>query len=251
MCHPSCLAFGRTAVLEADVRAKQVLEVGSMDVNGSLRPIVMAYGPAGYMGVDLGPGPGVDEVCPSERLVERFGRDAFDLVLTTEMLEHVLDWRAVVHNLKQVVKPGGALIVTTRSKGYPLHGYPSDYWRFELDDFRAIFRDMEIEVLEPDPSRGPGVFMRARKPSMFVEADTDAIALHSTVARRRVAGIRFGAAETFWFRIRLWLATQVIRTVQFAIRVLALTAWGVSRLVPRGLRQRLRQRVGAWIEARR
>jgi SAM-dependent methyltransferase len=132
MCHSSCLDFGRQNILYSDVHGKFVLEVGSMDVNGSLRPIVMQLNPAKYVGVDLDLGPGVDEICASENLIERFGRNSVDLLITTEMLEHVRDWRSVVHNLKHVVKPGGVLLVTTRSRGYPLHGYPSDYWRFEI-----------------------------------------------------------------------------------------------------------------------
>ena len=154
MCHSSCLFFGRENIQHSDVHGKFVLEVGSMDVNGSLRPIVMKLDLARYIGVDLALGRGVDEICASENLFERFGADSVDLVISTEMLEHVLDWRRVVHNLKQVLKPEGVLIVTTRSKGYPLHGYPSDYWRFEISDFQEIFRDLAIDVLVSDPTGG-------------------------------------------------------------------------------------------------
>ena len=153
--------------LDADaVRDRIVLEVGSQNVNGSPRSVLDPLGPRSYLGVDLSPGPGVDECLSADRLVDRFGRDAFDIVLATEMLEHVVDWRSVVANLKGVLKPGGLLLVTTRSKGYPFHAYPHDYWRYELDDMRHIFSDFEIELLQADPV-APGVFL-GRSPWTFV-----------------------------------------------------------------------------------
>jgi hypothetical protein len=38
---------------------KKVLEVGSLDINGSVRPL---FTDCDYMGIDLGDGPGVDQV---------------------------------------------------------------------------------------------------------------------------------------------------------------------------------------------
>ena len=167
MAHPECATqpasiFAARVVTVDDVRGKRVIEVGSMNVNGSLRATIEALGPAKYVGVDLGEGPGVDEVCPAENLVARFGEASFDLVVCTEMLEHVREWRVVVANLKQLVAPGGVVLLTTRSKGFPYHEYPFDYWRYEPADLRAIFADFAIEALERDTYM-PGVFLRARR----------------------------------------------------------------------------------------
>lgn len=92
----------------------------------------------------------MDVVCEAERLVERFGTEAFDAVITTELIEHVRDWRLVVSNLKNVCRPGGIIIVTTRSKGYGYHAAPYDFWRYELSDMENIFSDCEILLLEKD-----------------------------------------------------------------------------------------------------
>jgi len=83
--------------------------------------------------------PGVNVICDAEHLVEHFGSDAFDVIVSTEMLEHTRNWREVVTNLKRVTKPNGIIVLTTRSPGFPLHGYPYDFWRYDQSDMRVIF----------------------------------------------------------------------------------------------------------------
>src|SRR5262245_11495656 len=164
--HDTCLEWGKTVIGEADVAGKRVLEVGAYDMNGSYRQHVESLEPHSYLGVDMNLGPGVDEACRAEELAERFGENAFDLVLATELLEHCENWQDVVSNLKRVTR--GILIVTTRSKGFPYHPAPDDCWRYEVSDFRHIFNDMEIDMLVADPGP-PGVFLKARKPALFQE----------------------------------------------------------------------------------
>ncbi|MDQ3821878.1 MAG: class I SAM-dependent methyltransferase [Actinomycetota bacterium] len=174
MCSPSCLAFGRSQLGADEVAGKRVLEVGSLDVNGSLRRVVEALEPQSYTGVDLWPGPGVDEVCSAERLLDRFGAGRFDVVLSTETLEHVFDWRAAVTGMKGVLRPGGVVLVTTRAPGFPFHGHPADFWRFEPEVLEAAFADFDIAALERDPLM-PGVFLKAKKRENGAAVDLGAI----------------------------------------------------------------------------
>lgn len=159
--HESILSFLRKNLSKGEVHGRSVIEVGSYDVNGSPRSVIQPLGPLRYLGVDIGPGPGVDEVCAAAEVPQRFG--TFDIVISTEMLEHVRDWKLVVAALKQAVVSEGILIVTTRSTGFPYHGYPEDHWRFSLGDFRMIFADFEIAALESD-HQAPGVLLKAKKP---------------------------------------------------------------------------------------
>lgn len=168
--NPAVLNFVASSLSADDVRGRSVLEVGAADFNGTPRSVLERHEPAKYMGVDLYPGKGVDLVVGVSFLVDRFGPESFDVVVSTEMLEHVQDWRWAVSQLKRVTGPGGRLLVTTRSPGFYYHGYPHDFWRFTEADFAHIFSDFEDVHVEPDPS-SPGVFVCARRPRQFVETD--------------------------------------------------------------------------------
>jgi GT2 family glycosyltransferase len=123
-----------------------VLEVGARDVNGNARSICVAFS-KNYFGVDIENGPGVDAIVDANHLAEKFGADSFDVVISTEMLEHVLDWANVLFQMLTVLKPAGLLVLTTRSVGFPTHDYPSDHWRFTRQDMLAIFAAVG-EILE-------------------------------------------------------------------------------------------------------
>lgn len=161
-----------------------VLEVGSYDVNGSVRELYPSSIAKSYVGVDIAPGPGVDVVWPAERLVERFGLESFDVVVSTEMLEHVADWRLAVAQMKLVLRRGGRLILTTRSPGFGLHGFPADFWRFTPHDMRVIFADLDDVCIEADAPESPGVFVSGRKSDRPM-VSTAALTVYSVVTRMR------------------------------------------------------------------
>jgi SAM-dependent methyltransferase len=174
--HDTVLTWMKYAIGEKDVKGKCVLEVGSYNVNGSPRQLIMSLGPSAYLGVDMSPGPGVDRVVDAGKLLSTLGPESFDVVISTEMLEHVKDWRLVVNNLKAVLRPQGVMVLTARGPGMAYHGHPDDYWRFTLADARRIFADMEILSLAPDwHESNPGIFVFSRKPSFFNRVDLGAI----------------------------------------------------------------------------
>ena len=188
MCSVTCLNFAIRNLARADVAGRRVLEVGCRDVNGSVRPLVATLEPAEYVGVDIEGGPGVDVICSMEELEAKFGRESFDVVITTEVLEHVRPWRAAVSNLKAVCRPSGTILLTTRSLGFAYHAFPHDYWRYELGDMRALFADCHILSLESDPT-DPGVFIKVRKPATFKEAELGNYELYSIVLNRRAVDV--------------------------------------------------------------
>jgi SAM-dependent methyltransferase len=188
--HAAAIIFGAINLKDGDVRGKRVLEIGSRlagrpDLRGSLRPLVESLGPSEYVGTDIEEGEGVDMVCPAHDIARTFGRESFDVVLCTEVLEHLQAWRLAVHNIKMVCRARGVVLLTTRSRGYPYHGFPRDFWRFDLADVEVIFADMELLVLQRDPQL-PGVFLKARKGEAFAERDLSAHLLYSVLRQRRV-----------------------------------------------------------------
>ncbi len=174
--HNSVIEFVRRTATKVEIENKLILEIGSYNVNGSVRSVIEPLAPAGYIGTDLRLGPDVDIACDVEDLTYTFREDAFDVVISTEMLEHAIDWRGAIEVMKSLVMPGGVIILTTRSPGFMLHDYPADYWRFTLPDMENIFSDFIIEDLETDIDPGmPGVFIKARKPSNWIPINLDNI----------------------------------------------------------------------------
>ena len=189
MCHLSVIEFFIDHAKVEEFKNKRVLEVGSKYINGSVRPLIEKFlSPREYIGIDIEPGKFVDLVLPAERILEYFGPESFDVVISTELLEHVKDWRVVINNMKNVLKRGGYIYITTRSKGFPYHGYPYDFWRYEIEDMKEIFGDFEIISLKKD-SQAPGVFLKARKPESWMPANLDNIALYSVLLGRRTKRI--------------------------------------------------------------
>ena len=169
--------FVNNAPLELFTGAR-VLEVGSYDVNGSVRPIVekTLYSQQ-YIGIDIREGPLVDIVMPADKLTEKFGVQSFDIVICSEVMEHVENWRDVIDNIKRVLKVDGTLFLTTRSKGFPYHEFPTDFWRYEVEDIRNIFASYDIMALESD-WQAPGVFIKAKKLPSSILCDLSGINLY-------------------------------------------------------------------------
>lgn len=168
--HGSVMLFLASVLKAPEVAGREVLEIGSFDVNGSPRNHIIPLGPKKYVGIDTAAGKGVDLVVDGSKAHEHFGENAFDIVICCEVLEHATDWKAVVSSAKRVLRPDGVMVFTTRGIGFQYHPYPVDCWRFTDLIFGIAFQDMKIEMLCGDWEFS-GVFMKARKPKDFKEAD--------------------------------------------------------------------------------
>jgi len=149
LCDVAVIEFFIEMARPEEFTGKRVLEVGSKYINGSVRPLIERFlHPKEYIGIDVEPGKFVDLILPAEKILEYFSSESFDVVIATELLEHIRDWRLVVNNMKMLLKNRGCVYLTTRSKGFPYHGYPYDFWRYEIEDIKKIFRDFEIISLK-------------------------------------------------------------------------------------------------------
>ena len=124
-----------------------VLEVGSYNVNGTIRECFRDA--TRYIGIDQSPGPGVDQVLPAELIINQFKQQEFDTVLCCEMLEHCVNPVDIVQQMIWVLKPKGHLLITSPDYNFPVHRHPKDYWRIGEDTYRDIFfKDFELLRLD-------------------------------------------------------------------------------------------------------
>ena len=70
----------------------------------------------------------------------------FDLLILTEVLEHVPDWAKAFQNLPNLLKPGGHCIITTPFF-YMLHEEPYDFWRPTDHAIRHFSDSNGLEVI--------------------------------------------------------------------------------------------------------
>ena len=138
---------------------KKVLEVGSLDINGSMREF---FEECEYIGLDVGSGRGVDVVCSGHEYDA--SDDTFDVTLSTECFEHNPYWAETFANMVRLTKSGGLVFFTCATTGRPEHGTsrttPQDspltinnmkwdyYLNLEENDFRDVFEESFDEVFE-------------------------------------------------------------------------------------------------------
>lgn len=113
-----------------------LLDVGSLDVNGSYRPMVDRHNWQ-YTGIDITPGKNVDIVSDEPY---RFPLDngAYDIVISGSVMEHVEAIWLWVPELVRLLRPGGLLAIITHTN-YPYHQFPVDCWRIMPDGMRYLF----------------------------------------------------------------------------------------------------------------
>lgn len=128
------------SVLPKEVPAGSwVLDVGSMDVNGTYRTLFDAD--VNYVGLDIAEGPNVDVVVADpynwKELHRRDGPDEYDLIISGSTLEHIKwPWKTMVE-IDYWLKPGGRVYVVVPAM-WPEHKHPVDCYRFLPDGMRAL-----------------------------------------------------------------------------------------------------------------
>jgi SAM-dependent methyltransferase len=99
------------------VKDVKLLDIGSYDVNGTTR----RHWPEAkeYVGVDWRAGPGVDVVSLAHNLTYADGY--FDVVISTEALEHDHYWRRTLETMHRLLRQDGLFIFTAASTNFPQH----------------------------------------------------------------------------------------------------------------------------------
>lgn len=108
-------------VRQAEPRAfkgGRILEVGSLNINGTVRDFFES--PEEYIGVDIGHGPGVDLVMSGHEV--SFPDGYFDVTVSAECFEHNPYWAETFVNMVRMTKRSGFIMFTCAGEGRPEHG---------------------------------------------------------------------------------------------------------------------------------
>ena len=199
MCNVNCISWVAKNINKEEISDKKIIEVGSYDVNGNVRCIVELLEPAEYIGADIVRGPSVDIVCAAENLVEKFGKESFDVIISTCALEHLKDWKKAISNIKNICKQNGIILIIVPSN-WSYHEHPYDFWRYNKDDIKNIFSDCSILALEEDAQKPSLIYAKIRKPNEFIEKDLTQYQLYSIITNKRVNDIRGSDLQSFYFK---------------------------------------------------
>ena len=94
----------------------EVLDIGSQDINGNNRFLFFNHN---YTGIDVAPGKNIDIVAKGHEFDP--GKQ-YDVVISTEVLEHDMFWEKTLLNMVKLTKPGKLMMMTCASTGRPEHG---------------------------------------------------------------------------------------------------------------------------------
>lgn len=126
-----------------------VLDVGSLDINGNNRYLFFDYK---YTGIDIGEGNNVDIVCKAHE----FKTDKkFDIVISTECFEHDIHYKESIRNCIGLLKQGGLFIFSCATTGRPEHGtsrvadWASPYSHLQFNDYYKNLTEQDIREILP------------------------------------------------------------------------------------------------------
>lgn len=76
--------------------------------------------------------------------------ESFDLIICTQVLEHVPHPLIALQEIHRVLKPGGVVVLTTNFQ-YGMHGSPHDYFRFSRYALLLLFKEagLDVDLVEP------------------------------------------------------------------------------------------------------
>lgn len=98
-----------------------------------------------YLGIDLAWNPHAEIIVGSDSIIQ-YPDNQIDVVLSTQVLEHVEDPEGYLREAHRILKPNGTLLLTTH--GYWMyHPDPTDYWRWTSTGLRKIVERNGFEVV--------------------------------------------------------------------------------------------------------
>jgi len=121
-----------------------------LDVGSTWKPYRHLFNPnCEFFTADITDPPShvVDYVIEGAHYMPMISDASFDVVLCTQVLEHVPDPAAVLAECARVLRPGGTLLLSTHGV-FHWHAYPNDYWRWTSEGLAKILGEhfTQIEI---------------------------------------------------------------------------------------------------------
>lgn len=127
-------------------QSQHVVDIGSMDVNGTYRTLFDDPNWQ-YTGLDLAAGNGVDVVLSNPYHWREIKTASADVVVSGQALEHIDYFWLTLLEIERILKPDGLLCLLVPSGGYE-HRYPVDCWRFYPDGLQTMADFIRLQVIE-------------------------------------------------------------------------------------------------------
>lgn len=100
-----------------------------------------------YVGLDIDGGDNVADIRVLSDVAWPIEKESIDVVICTQVIEHVNDLDFVMHELRKVLKPGGLLIVSVPFS-YNEHGAPFDFRRLSVFGVMELLKkDFELQTI--------------------------------------------------------------------------------------------------------
>ena len=123
-------------------------EVKILDVGAGHGDFASLYKNRLHIALDVYPYPEVDIVCDLLKVVP-FKPSSFDMVLLMNVLEHVYNPVAYLKVIKQILKPGGVVIVAIPFM-LKIHQAPFDFGRYTHFALEKVGQELGFEVIQID-----------------------------------------------------------------------------------------------------
>lgn len=131
-----------------NIEKKIVVDIGSLDINGSMRPIFNQC--KQYVGIDQSGGKNVDIIGSSHSIP--LSDNYCDISISASCFEHDNMFWISFLEICRITKPTGYIYIQAPSNG-PYHAHPVDNWRFYKDSWKALeqwalYNNYNIKLIE-------------------------------------------------------------------------------------------------------
>jgi len=160
--------FVKIIAKELDIK-EPIIEIGSFQVPGQeeLANLRSIFPTKKFIGCDMRNGKGVDKIENVECL--SLSDESVGTVLILDTLEHVENCFKTLDEIYRVLNKEGIVIMSS-VMDFPIHDYPSDYWRFTPEAFNLLLSKFPIKMIgiQGNPDHPHTVFAIGIKSNNFL-----------------------------------------------------------------------------------